>query len=245
MQPICTCSVKRLRHTQCEVEEKGFFRKCATACCTLFSQIQRLVLGRPKIVKSNKGLPFVPLKNTLTFSRMSGRGRRSRAGVAPLEEGNEATAASMIGQMRHVEDTLKGYNSKVKNMTVFILSRPDLHEALDGENKLDPAAITHRILNELFSWLATNTDLPRDSKRSAARTEAVIDVEGDIFEISKNLPTVAVSTMQGSLRVRTPRLMEGSKYFQRDGTDPFGCTCSIYAENASKLSRFYYSPQHH
>ena len=74
------------------------------------------------------------------------------------EDHEEDAVANRITSFRHVEDTLKGYQGKVKVLIAYAQSEPDLRGAVDEDGRLDPAAITGSQLQKIFGWLVTNPE---------------------------------------------------------------------------------------
>lgn len=145
---------------------------------------------------------------------MPGRGqRRNSADVTPLggTGSNENQAARSIIDLRHEDNTKRGYQGKIRRMSAYLLTKEEFHGALDDSNILDPAKISYPILTAIFGELGTNPDYASEqSKRRAAELHRdgsaageVMSPEGanatqddNIFD-GRNHVTMAVSTMQG------------------------------------------------
>lgn len=98
------------------------------------------------------------------MSRQNKKARVEETTAAPLEGKGQRqnVAAIVITRMRLVDDSLKEYDCKIKNLTLFIFSGP-LNVAHDSGNKLSPKTITEGILKKMLIWLETNTNLLRSS----------------------------------------------------------------------------------
>ena len=55
--------------------------------------------------------------------------------------------------------TIKGYQSKLNTMSVILLKH-DLHEYLDPESSKPVIPSPNNVIEDLFGWISTNTDIP-------------------------------------------------------------------------------------
>jgi hypothetical protein len=76
-----------------------------------------------------------------------------------MEQPQELSASEYTIGKRLNKKTIKGYQSKLNTMSVILLEH-DLHEYLDPESSKPVIPLPNNVIEDLFGWISTNTDIP-------------------------------------------------------------------------------------
>lgn len=103
-------------------------------------------------------------------------------------------AASFIVDRRIVEGTRSNYRGKLNTIIAFIgQAHPQL---LDDDGSFD-IPLPRQVIEELFGWLSTNTDLPKQRGRGQAEQEDDPEDHDEPDQFAQRKVTISPSTMQG------------------------------------------------
>ena len=76
-----------------------------------------------------------------------------------MEQTQEISASEYTTGKHLNKKTIKGYQSKLNTMSVILLKH-DLHEYLDPESSKSIIPSPNNVIEDLFGWISTNTDIP-------------------------------------------------------------------------------------
>ena len=102
-------------------------------------------------------------------------------------------AASYIIERRIVEGTRSNYRGKLNTIIGFIRQAHPYLRRDDGSLVIP---LPRQVIEELFGWLSTNTDLPKLRGREEAEIENELEPE-DPDDYAQTKVTISPSTMQG------------------------------------------------